>query len=513
MYIMRNKTYKRKSLGFHTNSRKVSKPNIYILSDDNLNEDENINDISNSKVILSEPSKLKSNYKGLKNNVIRKDFMKYINKPHIDCKGLTTDECEEKLLKQSIENITQLLGRKMSINPNIEFMIKEIETFIKDKKIICYGGTAVNNLLPESLQFYDKKVSLPDYDCYSKTPVEDIKEIADIFKKKGFKQIEAKSGLHEGTYKLFVEFIPLLDLTKIDTKMYNKLQKDSITKDGIVYAPPLFLIMGMFLELARPRGDVSRWAKINQRLNLFLSMYSISSQIKCINNGIIHTYSLSDTFKKVLLNFTRNIKGILIGKEILKKFLNMKKKHYNTLKLDEFIVIHENPTKVSDMLIGVIEKMDEFSKSKVTAKVTKYNNELIPYIISVQINNITCYKIIPTTSCYSYNNINMKGHQYKIASIETIFTVYIYMLYMIDDKEHVNSLKCILIELYTAFLRNKSSQTGTYSRFSLNCKGYQETKTDFMAKKNDMYIKLQEKKDDPLIKKKLDEVFLKYIPR
>jgi hypothetical protein len=35
-------------------------------------------------------------------------------------------------------------------------MIKIVEDFIIRKKLICYGGTAINNILPERDQFYNK---------------------------------------------------------------------------------------------------------------------------------------------------------------------------------------------------------------------------------------------------------------------------------------------------------------------------------------------------------------------
>jgi hypothetical protein len=45
-------------------------------------------------------------------------------------------------------------------------MIKIVEDFIIRKKLICYGGTAINNILPERDQFYNKEGD-PDYDFFS----------------------------------------------------------------------------------------------------------------------------------------------------------------------------------------------------------------------------------------------------------------------------------------------------------------------------------------------------------
>jgi hypothetical protein len=50
--------------------------------------------------------------------------------------------------------------------------------------------------------------------------------------------------------------------------IFDELFNASIKIAGIHYASPDFLRMGMFLELSRPMGDVSRWEKVMKRLNL-----------------------------------------------------------------------------------------------------------------------------------------------------------------------------------------------------------------------------------------------------
>ena len=73
-----------------------------------------------------------------------------------------------------------------------------MENFLRVRKRICYGGTAINALLPPQDQFYDMNVELPDYDFFSPDPLKDAKDLADIYYKKGFTKIEAKaSSLHK----------------------------------------------------------------------------------------------------------------------------------------------------------------------------------------------------------------------------------------------------------------------------------------------------------------------------
>ena len=115
-----------------------------------------------------------------------------------------------------------------------------------------------------------KDIQLPDYDFFSANPIDDSKELADIYHKNGYTDVEAKSGLHFGTFKVFVNFIPIADITFLHPEIYNSISKDVIKINGLHYAPPNFLRMSMYLELSRPDGDVSRWEKILQRLSLSL---------------------------------------------------------------------------------------------------------------------------------------------------------------------------------------------------------------------------------------------------
>ena len=73
-------------------------------------------------------------------------------------------------------------------NPEITFIIGIVEEFIRKRKRICYGGTAINNILPEKEQFYSKDIELPDYDFFSPSPLKDAKDVANIYYKKGFQE-------------------------------------------------------------------------------------------------------------------------------------------------------------------------------------------------------------------------------------------------------------------------------------------------------------------------------------
>ena len=60
------------------------------------------------------------------------------------------------------------------------------QSYIIANKLICYGGTALNNILPKENQFYDYDYYSPDYDFFSPKAIDHVKELAIIFKKKKY---------------------------------------------------------------------------------------------------------------------------------------------------------------------------------------------------------------------------------------------------------------------------------------------------------------------------------------
>ena len=190
-------------------------------------------------------------------------------------KAQTYEEKELEILRQAVDVVENRKGVEVMRDPEVKKIISIVEKFIADKKLVCYGGTAINNILPEDAQFYNKDIELPDYDFYSDNALDHAKELADIYYKAGYEDVEAKSGVHHGTYKVFVNFTGIADITQMEPDLFKAISKDAIIKSGIRYAPPDFLRMAMYLELSRPDGDVSRWEKVQKRLTLLNTHYPL----------------------------------------------------------------------------------------------------------------------------------------------------------------------------------------------------------------------------------------------
>ena len=193
-------------------------------------------------------------------------------------KKMTFQDCELAILRVAVDKAEEKQGKQITNSSEVKRIINIVEIFLRKKNLVCYGGTAINNILPKQDQFYNKDVEIPDYDFYSSNALNDAKELVDNYVANGFQEVEAKSGQHHGTYKVFVNFIPVADISYLPKELFNAIKKEAIKVSGIMYAPPNLLRMAMYLELSRPAGDVSRWEKVLKRLTLLNKHYPLSGK-------------------------------------------------------------------------------------------------------------------------------------------------------------------------------------------------------------------------------------------
>ena len=269
-------------------------------------------------------------------------------------KNMSLADCELQMVRKFVDTSSRIQGTNFIKDPKILEIIRIVEQFLKDKKRICYGGTAINNILPKKDQFYDKKVEFPDYDFFSPDAMNDAKRLADIYFKKGFNEVEAKAGVHHGTYKVYVNFTPVADITFLTPEIYKSLLHKAIVVDGIYYAPPDYLRMAMYLELSRPLGDTSRWEKVLKRLTLLNKNFPLKGG-KCKNSQIQRLFGKTkkhiDTEK--VFNVVREA---LIGEEVIffgalanSMYLKNLKQFKNTKiqKVPDFDVLSKDPENVA----------------------------------------------------------------------------------------------------------------------------------------------------------------------
>jgi hypothetical protein len=218
----------------------------------------------------------------------------------------TIEEKENDLLQKAIDNSEKKMGREMVQSETNKDIFNIIEEFIKRKKLICYGGTAINNILPKEAQFYNRNFEIPDYDVFSKNALHDAKELVDLFFKKGYESTEVRTAMVIGTYKIYVNFVAVVDITQMDSKLYDIFIKKGIEKEGIHYSPVNFLRMEMYKELSHPQGEIARWEKVLKRLGILNKYYPIHND-KCYEVNFMRDFKGKQELGKDIYDIIKNI--------------------------------------------------------------------------------------------------------------------------------------------------------------------------------------------------------------
>ena len=65
------------------------------------------------------------------------------------------------ILRNSVDYASKVLGKKLAQSDDVKKMIMLLENFLRNNKSLCYGGTAINAILPEQYKFYDKNIDVP----------------------------------------------------------------------------------------------------------------------------------------------------------------------------------------------------------------------------------------------------------------------------------------------------------------------------------------------------------------
>jgi hypothetical protein len=428
---------------------------------------------------------------------------------------LSLEEKELDILRDAVDIAEKRKGKQTVSDPDVKKIIGILEDFLKKKKLICYGGTAINNILPLEDQFYDKNIEIPDYDFYSPNALDDAKELADIYYNNGFQEVEAKAGVHYGTYKVFVNFIPVADITYLEKPLFKRIQRDAIRVYGILYCPANFLRMNMYLELSRPAGDISRWEKVLKRLILLNKNYPLRGK-HCDPKLFQREFERIDSDKQAQLYYSVRDAFIDQGLVFFGGYASFLYSSYMPAKqrkmfqkTPDFDVLAEEPEQAAVILK---ERLEDFDYKDV--KIVKHEGigELIAphYSVRVKINNIeeTVAFIYKPLACHSYNVIKKGNKSIRVATIDTMLSFYFAFYY--SDREYYdeNRILCMAQYLFNVQQKNRLEQKGLLKRFSINCYGKQDTLEEMRNTKALKYKELKGKRNS----KEYESWFLRYIP-
>lgn len=371
-------------------------------------------------------------------------------------------------IEKAAEQAQDIINKNAASNPLVKKMMNVVHAFIKKEKVICYGGTAINNILSKKNQFYDPSIDIPDYDFFSMTPQEHCRKLAKLLKKEGLTNIEAKPGVHLGTFKVFCEYIGVADISSLDHEIFNRLWKESIIKDDVHYTPPDFLRMNIYLELSRPLGYVERWSKVYKRLKLLNSEYPVvcPTSADSVNETPIKMLDFLIEQKVVLLGFN----GSLFHED------------RNKINLPLDLLVEEK-----DVPRIKKEVLNFFKKGQAKARSYEEYGELLPAHTDIVEGTTLIARIYETMACHSYHELKSG---LRIASIPTLLNFFFAMLYA--DKEfaqHTTRQRIICTAQRLIEMANDSTKRRFELLTPITCIGKQKELIDMRKERAELYDK------------------------
>lgn len=391
------------------------------------------------------------------------------------------------------------IDKENASDPVVIKALTIVESFIKRNRVLCYGGTAINNLLPKEDQFYNPEKDIPDYDFFTATPQLHAMEIADHLTDAGFNSVEVKPGVHLGTFKVFAEYIGVADVSHLDRPIFDTLWKNSIEKNGIHYVPPNFLRMAVYLELSRPKGFVERWKKVYTRLQLLNKHYPMTCPK---DHDDLSEIFISNDSKTALETILIKENAVLLGFN----GMSMQKKGATRawqLPID-VLVTPEAIDKTTEMFEAVLNK-----KGSVETKKYPAYGELLPSHTDIEDKKtgLVLIRLYETTACHSYHKTS--GGLY-VASIPTLLQFFLAVTYAPDHfLEDIPEQRFLCAAQNLVELANEKAHARRYRLLTpITCLGKQKSLIDMRVEKSELYEKVGKNRSSP----EYLEYFFSYTP-
>ena len=440
----------------------------------------------------------------------------------------TFQEKELEILRAAVDDIEKTSKIQVAQSPDVAKLIEILENFLRKKQLICYGGTALNNILPKEDQFYDKSIEIPDYDFYSPNALEDAKELAKLYSSLGYDDVEAKAGMHVGTFKVQVHFIPLADITEMENKLFLAIKKEAIKIDGILYAPSNLLRLNVYKELSRPNGQVDRWEKIYKRLLLLNKHYPIKKQ-KCNSVQFMRDFEGNKELGETVYTIVKNsiikqglVDHTLISDPEINNNENGTRKNKKKMKqAPDFDALAEKPEEASLKIKQELE-----SKGIKNVKVYKKPGagEIIAPHYDVAVGKDSVCFIYEALGCHSYNTIHVKNNTVKnntvknnllkIATIDTMLNLFLAFLYANRPYYDSERILCMAQYLFNIQQKNRLNQKGLLKRFTKECYGTETTIQTIRENRSKKFKELKPYRNKANTKngKEYEKYFLRYAP-
>lgn len=377
-----------------------------------------------------------------------------------------------KKLDKELAKITDISDLKQQeINKNnykkYYYLFEIAFTVLRKHKVLLYGGTAINEILPTKYKIYND-YELPDVDVFCIKLDNIVKDMEIAFNNKNIKTIYIKEALHENTFKFYAEGLQLIDFSVVDEDIFKKLLKDSQkTSIGIPTVNVNYLKYSFHAILSKPL-DSHRWTKIFNRLVYMYLSYPI--KINCNIDITKYYIDIPDNVNNSILNWISSKKYKEFGWNVIKTYIDNDKNIKKLLKKQFNIKENLKPVRyvlVDEITIKSINELIKSVNDKLFTINHVYNgNELMTDYICMSYNNQKLLYLFTARDCLSYITYNNT----EILSIHSVLK----QLYEIYLNTNNNDILCIIQLLHYTLINNTFENSSLYNQFILDCYGKQK---------------------------------------
>lgn len=341
--------------------------------------------------------------------------------------------------------------------------------FINTKKVLLYGGTAVNELMPPNMKIYQGDV-LPDIDVFSTNALSLATNLSKLYKKQGHTS-SVQEAIHPGTYKVFANGMQILDCTQVSKSDFKKLHKGYIMGDlKIPICNPEYIRMTLHKMLSQP-NDAHRWKKVYGRLVYFYKVYPPKACPVSVKKEMGHKKLIPDDVVKSVQNQLHNTEYVLFGGSVISQLFDTPSDVFSW-PLGSYldILCMEEPNIVAKQML---EKLNNpYLKVTRVYKDDSQSDIAVPDHVYITYKNKRLLGIYKSNACRSY--IDMNG--YRVASIHTLCTLYLALAWSSFTHHSKQHHQCILQMLHRLqfSLLKEPSRKKLLQQFVMECYGFAE---------------------------------------
>jgi hypothetical protein len=332
-----------------------------------------------------------------------------------------------------------------------------IKKYIIKKKRVVYGGFAQNLLLKvknPDIAFYRQIgeacynwPDLADIDFYSTEPLKDLHELTEELYDNKFKYVEGKEAVHEGTYKIFINFINYCEITYIPTNVFDNLPIMNV--DNILCVHPHFMMVDAYRILTDITSNF-RWEKVISRFNKLIQNYPINESLvdSNINIKLLWNTVDFDVLKFIRNNIIKKSKLIVVGFYAYDYFTKKQNENDMIKKYPYYELIsselQHDTLKIYNLLVKQYEKKN--IKVKEYNKFFQFLDKKVEFYYN---NNLILILHGNNEKCIVYNYSNKKKTYFGTFNLVFMYLLFSYYYYYINkDKKYVEFYDVLISKLF-----------------------------------------------------------------